>query len=283
MNTETIGPFLVESVLASSRWAVLYTCKGPDGAKCAVKVFELGDLSVKKTAENVAVWRRRFEQERQLLRDFSHPHLINLNDNGEDAEGRPYFSMPFMEANLIGEIGGDIGENVPLEVLGPRRRPRPVPLRRAIAVLRQILKAASFLHEHGVIHRDLKPSNILMTRRSNGRVRIGDLGMACVGENSLDVPGEILGTTGYRAPEINDGMPVKPTADIYSIGAIAQRLMTGGPVRKDARPVEEINPDIPVDLARIVNRALSKVPTQRQANASEMAQEIEAFLDSNRL
>jgi len=275
MDSNTIGPFSIDGTLAQSRWSVIHICTSPDGRKCALKVFELGDQTADKTAENVEIWRRRFVQERWLLTELAHPHLIEMIHEGEDRAGRPFFVMPFMAANLIGEIGRDVGKNLDVGKLAPRRRPKPVPVARATAILRQILSGVASLHQHGVVHRDLKPGNILMTRRHNGRVRIGDLGMASVQGRTMDVEGEVLGTTGYRAPEISDALSIDPRIDVYSIGAIAQRMLSGLPVRHDSRRLGEIMPDLPSGLVRIVERARSDDPAARYVDAIEMSAELE--------
>lgn len=281
MSVQTIGPFSVQDTFAQSRWSVIYTCTAPDGRKCALKVFELGEMIAEKSPEHVQIWQRRFVQERWLLSELADPNLIRAVGGGEDQFGRPYFVMPFMAANLIGEIGRDIGEKVDVATLSPRRRPRPVPVGRAMAILRQIVRGVSALHQRGIVHRDIKPGNILMTRRKNGRVKIADLGMASVQGRVMDVAGEVLGTTGYRAPEIRDALSVDPRIDVFAIGAIGYRMLTGLPIRRDDRPVVELNPAVLVELASIVDRATQQDPAARFDDATAMGMELERLVKSS--
>lgn len=275
MAENTIGLYQVKSLLAISRWAVIYRCVAPDESDCAIKVFELGDINVEKTPENVETWRRRFLQERWLLREVANPNLVEVQYEGETRDGRPYYVMPLLAGSLIDEIGRDLGRDVDINRLAPRRRPKPLPLPRATSILRQILRGVAALHGHNVVHRDLKPANILMTKRRSGRVRIGDLGMASVQGRALDVAGETFGSRGYRAPELSDGISIDPRLDVFAIGAMAQRMLTGLPIHYDPSPVATQNPNVPDGLAWIVDRARDDDPEKRFQDAGAMLRALE--------
>lgn len=279
MAETKIGPYTLEKQLVSTRWGSLYMGRLPNGDRCALKLFDLGTgFSVESNEENKAIWRRRFEQERFLLADLHHPHIVPLIGQGNDERGMPYYVMPYLEANLIGEIGRDIGRNVPVARLAPVRRPKSMPVARSVAILRQLLRGVSWLHEQGIVHRDLKPGNILMTRRKQGRVMIGDLGMASVNGRSLNADGEFLGSRDYAAPELNaGGRATSPSLDIYSVGAIAFRMITGYPPRDGNRYASEVIDGVPADIERIVGAALSPDPAERPGSAKTMLAEIEAF------
>ncbi|MEQ8664826.1 MAG: serine/threonine-protein kinase [Rhodospirillales bacterium] len=277
---EYIGPFEVVSELARSRWGEVFVCKSPTGEMTAVKVFELGhSFSVDVTEKSVAIWRRRFEQESWLLSELHHPHVVPLVGKGVDKAGRPYFAMPYFPANLITEIGGDVGGTANLVRLAPIRRPKPIPVPRALTIMRQILRAVAWLHELGIVHRDLKPGNILMTRKRGGRVRLADFGMAGVNGRSLTIPGEKLGSRGYAAPDLNEPSSKRgPEVDVYSIGAIGYRMLTGRPACDGEFHPRQRNQDVPDVVDRIIARALSTDPAERPFSAASMLGEIESAI-----
>ena len=187
--------------------------------------------------------------------------------------------MPYFPANLITEIGGDIGGTPNIFRLAPIRRPRPTPVPRTLSILRQILRGVDWLHKLGTVHRDLKPGNILMTRRQGGRVRIADFGMAGVNGRTLTVPGERLGSRGYAAPELNDPSSRRgPEVDLYSIGAIGFRMLVGRPAGDGELHPREQNPEVPESIDRIIAHALAVDPAARPFSAASMLDEIETAI-----
>jgi len=186
--------------------------------------------------------------------------------------------MPYCPANLIGEIGGDLGGSERVNRMAPVRRPRPLNPGRAMTLLRQILRGLSALHELGIVHRDLKPGNILLTRRRNGRVRISDLGMAAINGHRLDVAGEGIGTRGYAAPElVADSRVTDPAIDVYSAGVIGFRMLTGRRPGSDERDPSQVVPVEP-GIAAVIAAALDPRQNARPANAGDMLRRLEAAI-----
>jgi hypothetical protein len=221
--------------------------------------------------------RARFKAEAEAVARLQHPNIVQIFEVGE-AEGRPYFSLEFVE-------GGS---------LSARLRGNPVPAGEAARLLEALAGAAQYAHERGVIHRDLKPANVLLTQQ--GQPKISDFGLA----KQLDAgPGEtrtgaVLGTPSYMAPEQAAGKvkELGPRTDVYALGAILYELLTGRPpfraasaldtleqVRtQDPVPVRRLQPKAPRDLETVCLKCLEKDPARRYATAGELADDLRRFL-----
>ncbi len=154
-------------------------------------------------------------------------------------------------------------------------------------LLREVAGALAYAHARGVVHRDIKPENILIDRES-GRAMVTDFGIAraAEGDAKLTVTGVVIGTPAYMSPEQALGeKEADGRSDIYSLGVVGYLMLTGELPFKASntpsmmmkhlterlRPVRELRPDAPADLAAIIEHALEKKPEDRFANASEMA------------
>jgi hypothetical protein len=175
-----------------------------------------------------------------------------------------------------------------------------VPLHKAVLDLRELLgavrdaaKALHHAHERRIVHRDVKPSNIMIDRL--GRVFVTDFGLARRVEvtSILTVMGAILGTPNYMAPEQAEGEEAEPRSDVYSLGATLYECLTGQAPFSASDPVqtlvrvrsEEVPPprklrrSIPRDVETIVLKAMEKEASRRYASASELADDIQRYLD----
>jgi len=154
-------------------------------------------------------------------------------------------------------------------------------------LLREVAGALAYAHARGVVHRDIKPENILIDRES-GRAMVTDFGIAraAEGDAKLTVTGVAIGTPAYMSPEQALGeKEADGRSDIYSLGVVGYLMLTGELPFKASntpsmmmkhlterlRPVREVRPDAPPDIAAIVERALAKKPEDRFSNAAEMA------------
>ncbi len=181
------------------------------------------------------------------------------------------------------------------------RRDGPMDVFRAGDVVIQVCNALSEAHERGVIHRDVKPENILLTRTKGGRdfVKIVDFGLARIreeGEPAITAQGSVIGTPYYMSPEQARGDVPDGRTDIYSLGGVFYRSLTGevpypapSPMvvltkclTEDLKPPRERRPDlnIPVQAEEIIMRAMAKNPDDRYQTASEMAEAVQRCLDS---
>ena len=217
-------------------------------------------------------WVATFQRETRLLARVSDPGIVQIFDVGHAPEGLYYVS-----------------ELVDGESLASRLRRGPLPAWEACGVAAQLCRARGGAPAQRIVHRDVKPANILLS--SDGRVKVGDFGVARLAEGSTDgTAASIVGTPRYMAPEQGRGRPTTPATDVYSAGVVLYEMLAGHPpftadsvVELALLHLQEAPPPLsvrlPTSLVEIVDRALAKEPTKRYAEGSEMA---EALLDARR-
>ena len=219
----------------------------------------------------------RFRREVLLAAQLQHPHVVPVLVAG-DFDGIPWFTMPYVEGNSLRH----------------RLDRGAVPANEAIGILRDVAKALSYAHEHGIVHRDIKPDNVLL---SSGTATVTDFGIAKAinaartgsdqaGSETLTQVGSSIGTPAYMAPEQALGDPdTDYRADIYAFGVMAFELLTGELPFKGANPskllaahintpppdLSGVRPDTPPALAALVSQCLSKDPSDRPQDAKSMA------------
>jgi len=208
--------------------------------------------------------RERFLLEVRALSRLFHPGIVQVLDLGEE-EGRPYFVMELVEGGTFDRLG-------PFEE-GPEGD-------RILLAAAQVMEALAHLHAQGILHRDLTPKNILLTKE--GYPKVMDFGLAYLLQESrhLTRTGYTLGTPTYMAPEQAKGLPLAPKADLYSLGAVLYRTLTGRPpfegendqavlyqhVYEEPKPPEALNPAIPKGVGQAVLGLLAKHPEERPAH-----------------
>src|SRR5262245_4951460 len=199
-------------------------------------------------------WRERFLKERQLLASLNHPSIVHVMDAGHTDDGRPFLIMEYVDGT-------------PIDVYASR-----ILVRDRLILFLRVCDAVSYAHRHLVIHRDLKPSNILVD--VSGLPKLLDFGIAKLLEETGDrtETTERLLTPAYASPEQIRGAIQTTATDIYSLGAILYKLLTGrSPHESEAgtlraieviagkREIEtpsRVNPDLPADLDYIAKKAL---------------------------
>ena len=234
----------------------------------AIKVL-LPELSGKEE------FARRFEREAESASRLAHPNIIAVTDFGHTNEGSLFLVMEFLA-----------GESLSAAIAGG-----PMPLPRALNILRQMLRGLEHAHAAGVIHRDLKPENIMLVERDGQRdvVKILDFGIAKVtqpqsGGEALTQAGVIFGTPEYLSPEQALGEAVDARADIYAAGVIFYEMLAGRrPFESEdkvkiismhlshAPPrVRDVNPtvDCPAPLEQVIMQTLDKSRENRFATAT---------------
>jgi serine/threonine protein kinase len=168
----------------------------------------------------------------------------------------------------------------------------PLPVIEILRIARQAAAGLGAAHAQGVVHRDVKPGNILL-EESVDRVLISDFGLArTVDDATLTRTGVVAGTPHYMSPEQASGLPVDQRSDLYSLGSVIYFMCTGRPPFRAEHalavlnrichdrhhPVEDINSDVPAELADIVDCLLSKNPNDRFRDASEVEQRLATLL-----
>ena len=225
---------------------------------------------------------RRFEREAESASRLAHPNIITVTDFGRTPDGALFLAMEFLAGDSLTSL---IDQG-------------PLPRERALAIVRQILRALDHAHAAGVVHRDLKPDNIMLVERDGQRdvVKILDFGIAKVtepasGQEVLTQAGVIFGTPEYLSPEQAVGEGVDARADLYAAGVILYEMLAGRrPFESEdkvkiismhlshAPPrIREANPtvDVPFALEQVVLQALEKHRENRFASATAFLQALE--------
>jgi len=220
----------------------------------------------------------RFRREASSAAGLSHPNVVSVFDRGE-WDGTYYIAMEYLP-----------GESLKALV----RRTGALDPSVAIDYVIQILRAARFAHQRGVIHRDLKPHNVIVD--DEGRVRVTDFGIARAGASDMTQTGSIMGTAQYLSPEQAQGHAVSASSDLYAVGIVLYELLTGSlpfdgetavtialkQVSEEPMPPSALNPAVPPELDAVVLCALAKDPSQRFADADQFItalQEVRAQLN----
>jgi serine/threonine-protein kinase len=261
-----IGRYEVIGLLGQGGMGRVYKVRLPAiGRILALKQLAPAPHLIKLLGE--AEVRRRFVREAEIMAGVRHPHLLEVWDFDQDG-GRPFFVMEY----FCRDVGLVIGEAVRLE--DPTR---VVPFARAVKYLSQTLEGLGRLHRAGIVHRDLKPSNLLLDDRDE--IKIGDFGLSRLKGEARRGPSHLkIGSPYYAAPEqVRDPAGAGPAADLYSVGVVAHRLLTGLLPEQAEQPSSRLSPDLDEDWDFFFRRALAEDPAGRFGGAAEMLVALNAL------
>ncbi len=278
----SIGPYRILRELGQGGMGVVYLAERADAAfekQVAIKIVRPG-------AATTSLMQRFFE-ERRILATLDHPNIARLLDGGTTEEGLPYVVMECVSG-------------IPLDEYCEAKS---LPLESRLALFRQVCAAVQYAHQHLVIHRDLKARNILVT--AEGSPKLLDFGIAKLLEPGV-APGDET-RTGYRAltleaasPEQLRGEPMSVTSDVYSLGVLLYRLLTGQspygakrrgdtdltraiceetPARPSAVAPVERRRQLRSELDAIVLKALRKEPERRFASVQDFSEDVRRHLE----
>ncbi|MGZ3448707.1 MAG: serine/threonine protein kinase [Polyangiales bacterium] len=227
----------------------------------------------------------RFQREAEAAASINHTHVLEVFDVSRTDDGRPYIVSEFLE-------GEDFHEYL--------ERVRRIDIATAVGVTRQIAGALKAAHDAGIVHRDLKPENVyvvqnrsLMGRRAGPFVKILDFGISKVQgkDTNLTRTGMIMGTPNYMAPEQARGEKVDHRVDVYALGAMLYRMVTGkrafegtdagavitAVLNDDPRRPRDIEPSIPEALEVVIQRAMAKDKSERYQSMEELDRDLAVF------
>jgi Tol biopolymer transport system component len=224
----------------------------------------------------------RFESEAKALAALSNPHILAIHDFGR-----------------IGEVSFVVSELLEGGILRNALEEGPLPVRRALEIAEKVAQGLAAAHEKGIVHRDLKPENVFLT--ADGNVKILDFGLARRSASAfgpedtksptlarLTDPGVVFGTVAYMSPEQARGAAVDVRSDQFSFGTMLYELLAGerpfhraspaetiaAILREEPEPLERKAPSVPAPVRWLIERCLSKEPSERYVSTRDLARDL---------
>lgn len=286
-----IGKYKILKKLGSGSFGFVYLAEDPKlHVQVAIKVFKVKDATLLSQVTSVSidpesVLKQRFIEEARILRKLAtNPYIVQMYEFDELEDGTPYYVMPFIKHTLVDEIGKDAFSQGALSELPQEQHPKRIATTQAINYLKQLTQALSFVHQHGLVHRDIKPANILINDQS--QVQLSDFGIAKLPLSEHSQTGFGMGSKNYMSPEQQESAKhVKPASDIYSLGVLAYRMLTGQlPIGRFQDPIEYA-PEIGQPLNDLILLAISQRVAQRPDDGTEFLDALNHAIDyqENRL
>jgi serine/threonine protein kinase len=215
--------------------------------------------------------RRRFLYEARATAALNHPNICTVYEIDED---RGFLAMEYVTG----------------ETVEARRKRRELPIDEALDIVIQTAEGLQVAHETGIVHRDIKSANLMVTDK--GKVKIMDFGLArLAGRTRLTRNGSSLGTPAYMAPEVYRGEPADERSDIWSLGVVLYELIAGrvpfdgdfeaavvyGVLNEEPKPLAAQRADVPLELDRLVTKALAKDRGLRYQRVVDLAADLNRF------
>lgn len=202
----------------------------------------------------------RFQREAKVLAKLSHPNVVPIIDMVQ-FEDQAYLVMEYVEGQNLRSV---------------MRRGEPLALKHAFQYLEPIAKALEYIHGQSILHRDLKPENVLLGDKSV--VKIADFGLASLARDVGRITNEkdSCGSLDYMAPEQRHHLEVDQRADVYSFAVMTYEMLSGELPLGVFEPLSEHNPDMPVELDRVLEKGLKRDPDERFGSVEEYYRELRA-------
>jgi serine/threonine protein kinase/Flp pilus assembly protein TadD len=280
MIGQTISHYRILEKLGAGGMGVVYKAHDTRLERPVALKFLPDDLSHNQQALE------RFRREALATSALNHANICTVHDIGEQ-DGRPFLAMEFVDGVTLRQyING-----------------KPLPIEEILNLGIQIADALDAAHSRGIIHRDIKPGNIFVTKR--GQAKVLDFGLAKLiargrdateishapMEEPLSIVGIISGTPSYMSPEQIRGDDLDARADVFSLGlllyemATGQKAFSGGTggviieaiLSRTPAPARTLNPEIPLELEAIINKAIEKDKAQRYQSAAELRADLQVL------
>ncbi len=263
MSISTIGRYEVETELTQGGMGVIFLARDPYiQRQVVIKVLMYSRMLDE-------VYREFFQREAELIAALEHPAIVPVYDFGWHGQ-QPYIVMRYMSEGSLDD----------------RLKKGELKLTEAAHILKRVSEALDAAHSRNIIHRDVKPSNILFD--SAGEAFLSDFGIA-KSKPITDEEGEwLVGTPAYMSPEQVKGEKVDPRSDVYALGVVLYRLLTGElPFSSDSTTalinahvempipdIRHVKSNIPAVWQEVVAKAMAKAPDDRYATAGDFARDV---------
>ncbi len=264
----TLGRYEIIKELGKGAMGAVYLGRDPKiNRDVAIKTMA---LSQEFEADELEEVKKRFFREAETAGRLNHPNIVTIYDAGEEHD-LAYIAMELLS-------GTD---------LSPFTKPgKLMPPVAALKICGKVAEALHYAHAHDVVHRDIKPANIMLLKDKT--VKVTDFGIARITASSKTKTGVVLGTPSYMSPEQLSGRHVDGRSDLFSLGATLYELLAGvRPFRGDSMAslmfkianephpdIREYRPELPEEVARLIDQLLAKEPDARFATGGEVVRAI---------
>lgn len=268
-ETKRFGRYEILGELGRGAMGVVYKARDPQIERVvAVKTISL----LGHEPEMMEEYRLRFMNEAQAAGRLHHPGIVAVFDVGEDTENHdPYIVLEYVAGEALNRI---------------LAREKKLPLERALQLATEVADALEYAHAQGVTHRDIKPGNILITQ--DGHAKIADFGIAKLNLAHFTLPGKVLGTPAFMAPEQLAGKSSDGRSDLFSLGVILYTMVTGhSPFQGNSATTvcfqvahrEPMMPSVldlnlPREIDAVIRTAMAKDPEDRYQRGAELAADL---------
>lgn len=254
------GRYQVRSRIARGGMATVYLATDLRlERRVAIKIMH-GHLADDST------FKSRFVQEARSAARLAHPNVVNVFDQGQDSD-MAYLVMEYLPGITLRDLLKDYGKLTPEQT---------------IDIMEAVLSGLAAAHKAGIVHRDLKPENVLLA--DDGRIKIGDFGLARAASANTATGQALLGTIAYLSPELVTRGVADARSDIYALGIMMYEMLTGQQPFQGEQPMQiayqhandavpapsSKNPAVPAELDELVLWATEKDPDRRPRDAREM-------------
>jgi eukaryotic-like serine/threonine-protein kinase len=255
-----LGPYRIVEELGSGGMGEVYRAVRADDEyekEVAVKVLRAG--------LDIDALLRHFRIEKQILASLDHPNIARLLDAGSTPEGQPFLVMDFIRGRPIDAYCTEHRLDIPAR----------------LTLFRALCAAVQYVHQHLMVHGDLKCDNILVT--DDGTVKLLDFGIAkllnpspALSRPDAKLTGWIALTPEYASPEQIRGEPCTTASDVYSLGVVLHRLLTG--VLPHSSGADAVSLRLPSELDGIAMMALQKEPANRYSSVEQLSEDVRRYM-----
>ncbi|HLS79965.1 MAG TPA: serine/threonine-protein kinase [Steroidobacter sp.] len=274
--SRTLGRYEIERELGKGAMGVVYLGRDPHiNRVVAIKAIPLAEEFEEDDLEEA---RARFFREAEMAGRLNHPGIVTVYDAGED-QGLAYIAMEYLQGRHLSHYAD------PARLLPPAT---------VMLLVARVADALDYAHRQNVVHRDIKPANIMFNPDTD-ELKITDFGIARLTDVSRTKTGIVLGTPSFMSPEQLEGRPLDGRSDQFALAVSLYQLLCGQlPFRAESMPklmqkiatephtpIHQVRPDLPVGVATIIDRALSKSADERFPDCKAMAAALRRLLGAS--